>query len=374
MKKIDTRAVTLLCIFALTGVAAALPGAILPAMIRHWNMSDRRAGVFLLLSWSGSTCGAFFARGRLQWSVARGVALCVIAMLLLAAAGRSGALSIALLYGTGLGITMTSISILRSRTVGPTQRSQEMNRLNTAWAIGAFVTPFLAMRTLHTLNLAVVFLAVAGLFSAALASLLWTWRTNDSDSLTENRAPQTQPEPYAPLRLCLLAACAVGVESSLNGWLTTFASRSTHSAGLAVSVNSAFWGGLLLSRAIHASSYLRWLRSFPGILAHMAVAFIATALLVFHPLPIIFLVIALLCGVGLGPLYPSALSIALPRYRSIAVFISAGVASAVFPWLTGTVSTVAGSLRAGLIVPCGVALVLLGTGSLLKRDFAEAVT
>jgi FHS family glucose/mannose:H+ symporter-like MFS transporter len=165
-----------------------------------------------------------------------------------------------------------------------------------------------------------------------------------------------------PFRLCLFAALAVGVESSLGGWLTTFAGRTTHTASLAVSVNSAFWAGLLISRAVHSTSHLRWLNWGPGLPIHTLATVVATGCLLTEPRGATLLFIALLAGLGLGPLYPLSLSIALPRYRPTAIFLLAGAGSALFPWITGVVSTKFGHLRTGLIVPCVAAIALLMTG------------
>ena len=44
--------------FALTGVAVALLGAALPAMLTEWRLSDRSGAWLLLSSYGGSTHGA----------------------------------------------------------------------------------------------------------------------------------------------------------------------------------------------------------------------------------------------------------------------------------------------------------------------------
>jgi fucose permease len=74
-------------------------------------------------------------------------------------------------------------------------------------------------------------------------------------------------------------------------------------------------------------------------------------------LPGIFLI-----GFGLGPVYPLLLAIALQYSENTAIFFMAGLGSAFFPWLTGTVSSAAGSLRIGLLVPLGASVLLLALG------------
>ena len=80
--------------------------------------------------------------------------------------------------------------------------------------------------------------------------------------------------------------------------------------------------------------------------------------------------LALLIGFGLGPLYPYVLSVALPRFPGNTVFLAAGIGAAVIPWLTGTVSGAAGSLRAGLLVPCVGAAVMFATVLSLHAEAA----
>ena len=74
-------------------------------------------------------------------------------------------------------------------------------------------------------------------------------------------------------------------------------------------------------------------------------------------LPGIFLV-----GFGLGPVYPLLLAIALQYSENTAIFFMAGLGSALFPWLTGTVSSAAGFARVGLLVPLGASILLLALG------------
>jgi fucose permease len=74
-------------------------------------------------------------------------------------------------------------------------------------------------------------------------------------------------------------------------------------------------------------------------------------------LPGIFLI-----GFGLGPAFPLLLAIALQYSENSAIFFMAGLGSAFFPWLTGEVSSAAGSLRVGLLVPLAAAVLLVTLG------------
>ena len=176
--------------------------------------------------------------------------------------------------------------------------------------------------------------------------------------------------PLAPLAFCLFAAASVGLESAVGSWLTTYAGRSHLGVAAAVSANSCFWGGLLLSRALHSLPRAHVLQTRTARAAHIATTGLALACLTLFPNRILLPAAGLLCGFGLGPLYPYILSVALPRYRSVAVFVSAGVGAATVPWLTGILSNRYGSLRLGLLASVASFLVLASTAVHLRHKLA----
>ena len=69
-------------------------------------------------------------------SIARGALLTVLGALCLGWAGRWTAYGAIALYGLGLSLTMTSISLLLSQRF-PEHRRLELTRLNLVWAVGA---------------------------------------------------------------------------------------------------------------------------------------------------------------------------------------------------------------------------------------------
>lgn len=342
--------------FGLTGVGTALLGATLPATLHDWNLSDSRGGLLLLAAWGGSTTGALLVRGMAGYSPAIGLALSAGAMFALSRPHPPLLEWLYLIYGIGLGMAMTAISLMRSREVTASEADIELNRLNLVWAIGACFAPALAFQSLHLLSVAGVF-RVMSLVLAAAALLLLVSALRSPGQVGRS-APRIAPQAWAPLRFCLFAAAAVGLESAVGSWLTTYTQRVTHGIGTAVSANSAFWAGLLLSRAAHSLHSARWFHTRAARLGHLALVGVAT-LLFFAPSGALLPVAGMLSGLGLGPLYPFVLSVSLPHYRSNAVFVMAGVGASLVPWLTGTLSTASGSLRTGLLVPAAAFGVLM---------------
>lgn len=354
--------------FLLTGVGTAMLGATLPIALREWHLSDQSGGFLLLAAWGGSTAGALVAAGT-ALSASLGLLLSAAGLLVLSVPGLSLPLPWYLLYGLGLGITMTSLSLLRAREVRADEADVELNRLNLLWAMGACLAPVLALHALHVLRVAALFRGMALAFGAVAAGLL-TLPGGPRASSLRARATAVKDAglPWAPLAFCLFAAAAVGLESAIGSWLTTYTERQTHGLGTAVSASAAFWAGLLLSRAAHSVKAANWLHTGRARAAHVALTGAALALLLLAPGRVMLPLAALLCGAGLGPLYPVILSIALPRFRSTAMFVLAGMGAALVPWLTGVLSFRSGSLRLGLLAGVAAFAVLAVASVALRRE------
>lgn len=353
--------------FALTGVATALLGASLPAMLQEWHLTDAKGGWLLFSSFAGSTVGSILVYRSFRLVAALGLALSSAASLVLSFSSRAPLIPGFIFYGLGLGTTMTAISLLRSRSVPPGQSNVELNRLNLVWALGACFAPALALRSLHRVSVSTLFEYEALALGAACAAVfLSTQRA--MEVAAAHQGPAQRFEQFAPVRMCLFAGSAVGLETAIGSWLTTYAQRMGHGTTIAVSANSAFWVGLLLSRAAHSLRPTDWLHTRRGVAAHLLMVSTAVGLLIVAPVEVLLPIASLLAGLGLGPLYPLVLSLALPRYRSGAVFALAGIGAAVLPWATGSLSTRFHSLRAGLLAPCATVFLLLLCTAWLWRE------
>jgi len=361
--------------FAGTGVACALPGATLPAILAHWLLCDSGAGLLFLLTSAGSSCGALLCRGRATHSLAYGAGLLSLASAALVLAGRTAgssmghvqALGCFLVYGLGLGITMTSVSLIRSER-GCAQRGLEMNRLNLVWAIGAFTCPFLAA---HALRVSSITMLVGGLAIAFACLAVWALlveiRLLPSAFRTAG-AERNLPHVLPPV-LMLITALATGVESAAGGWLATYASRLHHSVAGTVTVASAFWGGLLLSRAVSSTKLVHGIRELFRLRFGAALAACAAVLLFAGHSEAVIATAAFLLGLGIGPVFPLLLAFVLPRFSGSRVFFFAGFGGALLPWITGYVSGWRGSLRDGLLAPLMGSVVLALAAAWLGHGF-----
>ena len=344
-------------IFVLTGVGTALLGSALPAILSHWSLSDRDGGYLFLLAWLGASLGAALSRGNTVHSLARGLLLLTACCFLLLRAGSHQVFPLIFGYGVGLGIAMTSISLLRSQRSGE-RRSREMNRLNMLWALGALACPSLARHALHTSRVGYLFATIGSIFAL---SCLWVLAVELKFPSGQQPMPQraSARDASLPILLGIFSAFIVGVESAMGGWMTTYARRLDHSVAAAVTATSAFWAGLLLSRALHSLPAMARISSAATLRTHLWLTAVSACVLSIMVSPAWLLAAAFGVGAGLGPLYPTLLTLVLPRYRGTRVFLLAGLGSAAFPWMTGWVSTQTGSLREGLLVPTGAACLLV---------------
>lgn len=352
--------------FAGTGVGLALPGALLPLLLRRWSLGDARGGLLLFCFFLASTAGALLSRGRMNRSIARGALLTCIGAAWLGFANLGWGFAAIVAYGLGLGIVMTSTSLLISRAF-PRERRVEMMRLNLLWAAGACAGPWLALggQSLRNGNFASrplhLLLGLAAFFAVFA---LWVWlaleaATLDAESQTATTdAPRRWPLTQIPLALLILVFCATGVESSTGGWLAAYALRLGETAGITIGAATAFWAGLLGSRLLHSLRIVSRVSERVVLPLSAGLAAAGLTILVAWPGPAVSVLAALMVGFGAGPIYPLLLAMVLRHHETPVIFVLAGMGSAALPLLTGTVSGWTHSLSAGLCVPLAAAAMM----------------
>jgi fucose permease len=170
------------------------------------------------------------------------------------------------------------------------------------------------------------------------------------------------------LPLLVLAMCSVGVETALSGWLTTYSHRAdAKGEGAAALSTSIFWLGMVLGRLMFSTRLLAMIGRRRVLQTALWGAAASVALLVVAHNPASIRLAAGLAGLCIGPLYPLLLSFLLERSPHGWVFCVAGIGSALLPWFTGLLSAHYGSLRYGLIAPCGAALLMIVLFSMSRR-------
>jgi MFS transporter, FHS family, glucose/mannose:H+ symporter len=344
--------------FGLTGAGIVMLGALLPILAQRWTLSDEAAGVLLFLQFFGCSLGAVLTTLHRVHSLIRGYALVVVSMAAIAFAGSHAPFAAFFFYGLGLGMAMTATSLLITDRSGD-QSAAKLEALNFIWSIGAMAGPMLFLPFLHQADVRALFFILLALF---LVLLVWV--------VFAERGPGrgvelNTPRAFAPgafralLPLVILAMCAVGVEAALSGWLTTYSHRAgLHSLAGAALATSLFWFGEMLSRLAFSTRLLAAIGRRATLHATVCGALITVCALIAAPYPLAILVIAAAAGICIGPLYPLLLSFMLEHSARGWIFAVGGIGAALFPWLTGALSSHLGSLRYGLIAPCAAALIM----------------
>jgi len=344
--------------FSLTGAGTVMLGALLPVLSLRWGMRDSTAGFLFFLQFAGSALGAIFSGSNRIRSLTAGYALLVLSSCALALSGSSVPFALYFFFGLGLGMAMTSTSLLISDRAGDRQ-APRLQALNFAWSAGATAGPMLFVPFLHRGGIQSLFFVMMSLFLLLLAWVVFRERRQPArPPVLKSQSPASAPIGQM-LPLLTLAVCAVGIETSLSGWLTTY----SHRAGLgsvagAALATSLLWFGGMFSRLAFSTRLLTRIGRRATLHASVWGVVASAALLIAAPFPAVIRSVAAIAGLCIGPLYPLLLSFLLERAARGWIFAVAGIGAAVFPWLTGLLSSHFNSLRCGLIAPCAAALLM----------------
>ncbi len=347
--------------FGLTGAGTVMLGVLLPVLARQWGLRDDAAGLLFFLQFLGSSMGAILTGANRVRSLKIGYGLLSTSALALAYTGRGLSFAIFFCFGLGLGIVMTSTSLVFSDRY-EVDRAAMLERINFAWSAGALAgtvlfVPFLRMESPRGL-----FFTFQGMFLLLFLWVIFRERHVMPDSPLNVDA--SRPLSIAPLRslplFLVMAICSIGVESSLSGWLTMYSHRADPRIIQAVTLaTSLFWLGMMVGRLASSTRLMGMVGRERLLGGALWVAAAAVALLIAAPNLTLIRVAAGLAGLSVGPLYPLLLSFMLERSPRGWIFGVAGTGAALFPWLTGLLSANYGSLRYGLIAPCGAALLMI---------------
>ncbi len=336
-------------------------GVMLPALARIWELRDDTSGLLFFLQFVGSSLGAILTGANHVRALKVGYCLLVVTSCTLAFTGRGLLFVVFFCFGLGLGMVMTSTSLIFSERYGD-HRAALLERLNFAWSAGALAGTVLLLPFLSMENPRPLFFTFCGMFLLILVWILFRERQEETRAQMEIRV--TEPQPFANLRwllpLLLLAIGSIGIESSLSGWLTMYSHRTNPQTVAGVTLaTSLFWVGMVFGRLAFSTRLLAIVGRQRLLRFALWGAAISVALIIVAPGLALIRVAAVLSGLCVGPLYPLLLSFLLERSPRGWIFGVSGTGAALFPWLTGLLSERYGSLRYGLAAPWGAALLMI---------------
>ena len=238
--------------FALTGVGTVLLGSILPRLSAQWHLRDKDAGLLLLVQFAMSASGALLVRRNFWKTLACGYGLMgggAFAIFLL----QQGSLPAFGVYGLGLGLAMTSTSMLTGRRY-PQRMGAALAFLNFSWSAGSVACPLLAAQFLRHAAGSTAFVLVG------LMAFPFAFRCHCNSQSGTICIPSACHWPEAPAGMkeartiaysAFLAFLYVGVEVTVGNWMSTYAGRTTGwtFAGSTLAV-AVFWAALLLGRCV----------------------------------------------------------------------------------------------------------------------------
>src|SRR5271157_1195016 len=159
--------------FVYIGVVTILLGPLLPYLARHWSLTDSQAGFLFAAEYSGTVLGNVLTGlllPRIGFSRVMGSSflLFVLGFSFLGAGPWTLACLLIFLYGIAMGLSVPT-SNLRATQLPSANTASAVSLLNSSWAIGAVLCPFLVAALLPSLGLrgfTASLAAIAVIFSA----------------------------------------------------------------------------------------------------------------------------------------------------------------------------------------------------------------
>jgi len=365
--------------FILTGVVNTMLGPMLPVLSARWTLSDERAGYLFMAQFSGSMLGVWgssflMTRKGHRASLMMGLGLMATGSVTLLVAGWVWGMVATLVFGMGLGFAIPTTNLLVSE-LNPEKRAASLSLVNFSWTVGAAACPFFVSALLRMHRSSYLLYGVATLLVLVAVSLTRVSFPNigpTSETIASAVPKDLWRSRWVPI-LGPLFFLYVGTEAGVGGWTATYARRiDTGSGVMWVLMPSFFWAALLLGR-LTAPVLLRVVGELTLAEYGLALSTIGVgALLAARNLSVVALGVSL-AGLGLSSVFPIAIATLSRKFGADAsrvagvMFALAGAGGATLPWLIGYTSTVAGSLKYGLLVPLFGCIVMLILNVLLAE-------
>jgi fucose permease len=262
------------------------------------------------------------------------------------------------IFGAGSGVTTPAANLLIAKS-NPSKSAAALNLLNSSWGVGAMACPFLvaAAQRSHRTSYFLYVMAAALVFLAIRLSFVQF--TADRDRPQAGNIPHGDAsvwkDPLVPV-IAALFFVYVGIETSVGGWVASYARRVDPSAATLWAITpSFFWGALLIGRAL-APLALRRVREIHLATFGVGLATVGIVLLLAAKNITVIMAGASVAGLGLASVFPINVSLMSHWFGETATRVSGTIFSignlggAVIPWLVGLISTHLG-LRFGFVIP-----------------------
>jgi FHS family glucose/mannose:H+ symporter-like MFS transporter len=368
--------------FVLTGVATVIVGPILPVFISRWALDDSRAGLFFTVQFAASLGGVLLSgvltsRWGFRPALLLGYLAISVGLAMLNASEHMVALIATALFGGGYGLVIPGTNLFVAESAGP-RSAALLSFLNFSWGIGAVACSpliLLALRHHFLPRLLMTYGIIGGVITLAFLFVPFA-AEKPADPASPTAPAVAIPALWITIALAALFFIYVGMETSIGGWAAEHAKRLVNGATSAsILAPMFFYLGLTIGRGLAPAVLLR-IRENRLVFAALSVAVAGTAMVIGSTtLPLALSGIAL-AGFGCASIYPILIAWFSRWYGAAAralgsiLFSLASLGGAAVPWLVGFVSTKAGSLRIGLLVPLFSAFLMIVILLMLRRQTA----
>jgi MFS transporter, FHS family, glucose/mannose:H+ symporter len=337
--------------FVLTGIVTTVLGPVLPWLTIAWGLSDAQAGALFGIQFGaglagGAASGAIATRAGVSRTLATGYALMGLGLIGIAFGGsHAGRVSLGFV-GLGIGLVVPNTNVIVARLF-PKRSAGALGGLNLCWGIGAASWPLIVAACPPHPGPRMALLIASSMLLVLSAVL----------TRTELSPPQPVDMPddghrgRAAGRLVIFGlaiAMYSGVEAAIGGWITEYVRRLGGTRFEAAA--SAFWGGLAAGRgmvAVFLAARLENIAVFCG----LATVAVGLGVLLMDPGPLLISLSAVVCGLGLGPVFPVTVAAVSRRFptRVAGPLVALGSFGAgTVPWVVGAIASRTGSLKTGL--------------------------
>jgi MFS transporter, FHS family, glucose/mannose:H+ symporter len=357
--------------FILTGVMTTLLGPMLPILSGRWTLSDSQAGYLFTAQFATSILGVAISslmvhRYGYRLTLVFGLGFMAVGACILARASWIVGLVSVCVYGFGLGLTIPTANLLIAK-LHPDRRAAALNLLNFSWGIGAVGCPFVVaalQRSQRTSLLLFGMTVCLGLVAISLGYIRMPGDTKGNSAKEFPLDKKIWTNRFVPI-LGALFFIYVGTESSIGGWVASYARRIDTGSGTFWALTpSFFWGALLLGRAV-APVILRRVRETTLASAGLVLASLGIFVILIANTMALVVAGASLAGFGLASVFPINIALLSQWFGEMAshvgpmMFALSSFGGAIVPWLVGALSSRFGSLRVGLTVPLLGSVVML---------------
>jgi fucose permease len=368
--------------FVLTGVEITVVGPILPLFIARWSLSDAQAGVLSAVQFSGSLAGVWLSSLVVHYFGTR-TSLVLGYFLIAAGLATVNAPSLMVAYfalaalgiGYGLVVPPTNLTVAE---IGGARSASLVSLVNLAWGVGAmFCSPLVLVALKNGLlaQLLYFFAGFGGLLAISFIFSTFPKGRHATSSPTIN-AVAARIGLVTTVTLAALFFLYVGVESSLGFWAAAYTKRLVNQGtGISTLAPMFFYGALLAGRAA-APFLLARIREYRLVMIALVLVITGNTLYLLAGRQKTAFASVALAGLGCATIFPIFVAWLSRWYGAQAVrlgglmFSMSSLGSTAVPTFVGFISTHAGGLRVGLLVPLFSAVAMMVLLLLVRRQAA----